>query len=98
MSTTNLPHNRWAALLEDNLDAAQVHRLIAESVAEREAALLQDPGSASAHSTPATDMRSLGSGVSSGEVAFTHAILPPHLVLLATPQKNSSPSCPGTHE
>ena len=49
MSTTNLPHNRWAALLEDNLDAAQVHRLIAESVAEREAALLQNPGSASVH-------------------------------------------------
>ena len=61
MSTTNLPHNRWAALLEDNLDATQVHRLIAESVAEREAALLQDPGSASAHSTPATSSQQLRS-------------------------------------
>ena len=35
--------NRWAALLEEHLDPLQVHRLIAESVAAREADLMRDP-------------------------------------------------------
>ena len=34
--------NRWASLLEDNLDSAHVHRIIAETVAEREAVLMRD--------------------------------------------------------
>ena len=35
--------HRWADLLEEQLEPLQVHRLIAESVAAREAALMRDP-------------------------------------------------------
>ena len=92
MSTTNLPHNRWAALLEDNLDATQVHRLIAESVAEREAALLQDPGSASAHSTPATSSQQLRSAPRRATHPRDAVALPSSVSQSACSSRASSPS------